>query len=112
MDPDDAVVRWGNYDMMLVLSSKVFARDDDGRYYRLLSNVRSVWIRQFYVFGLDTCQLLVPETLEVLRAAEAAGAAIVPGTSQTTNSWGCRGPEPDPSATLRGLVLGDSFMQG
>jgi hypothetical protein len=112
MDPDNAVIRWGNYDMTLVLSSKVFARDDDGRYYRLLPDVRSVWMRQFHVLGLDTCQWLVPETSEVLRAAEAAGAAVVPGTTQTTNSWGCRGPEPDPSATLRGLVLGDSFMQG
>ncbi len=31
---------------------------------------------------------------------------------QTTNSWGLRGPEPDPDAPLRGIVLGDSFMQG
>ena len=112
MGPDDAVIRWGNYDMTLVLSSKVFARDDDGRYYRLLPDVRSVWFRQFHILGLDTCQWLAPETPEVLRAAEAAGAEVVPGTSQTTNSWGCRGPEPDPLSSLRGLVLGDSFMQG
>jgi hypothetical protein len=112
MGPNEAVIRWGNYDMTFVLSSKVFARDDDGRYYRLLPNVRSVWCRQISVFGLDTCQFLVPETPEVLRAAEKAGATVVPGTAQTTNSWGCRGPEPDPSAPVRGLVLGDSFMQG
>jgi hypothetical protein len=39
-------------------------------------------------------------------------AIIVPGALQTTNSWGLRGPEPDASAPLRGIVLGDSFMQG
>ena len=112
MSPDDAVIRWGNYDMSLLLSSKVFARDDSGRYYRLLPGVRSVWLRQINVLGLDICQFLVPETPEVLRAAEAAGAVVVPGSAQTTNSWGCRGPEPDLSAPVRGLVLGDSFMQG
>jgi len=37
---------------------------------------------------------------------------LVEGSVQTTNSWGLRGPEPDPSAPLRGIVLGDSFMQG
>jgi hypothetical protein len=31
---------------------------------------------------------------------------------QSTNTWGLRGPEPDPAAALRGIVLGDSFMQG
>ena len=31
---------------------------------------------------------------------------------QTTNSWGLRGKEPDLNAELRGLVLGDSYMQG
>ncbi len=36
----------------------------------------------------------------------------VAGSEQTTNSWGLRGPEPDPSAPVRGIVLGDSFMQG
>jgi hypothetical protein len=36
----------------------------------------------------------------------------MPESYQTTNSWGCRGPEPDRAAPLRGLVLGDSFMQG
>src|SRR5208337_3015793 len=34
------------------------------------------------------------------------------GSVQNTNSWGLRGAEPDPSAAIRGIVLGDSFMQG
>jgi hypothetical protein len=111
MGPDEAVVRWGNYDMTFVLSSKVFAEDPD-RQYRLLPKVRSVCIRQMSMFDMDTCQFIVPETPEVLRAAEAAGAVPVAGTEQATNSWGCRGPEPDVNASVRGLVLGDSFMQG
>jgi hypothetical protein len=39
-------------------------------------------------------------------------AVLVEGSLQTTNSWGLRGPEPDPAAPLRGIVVGDSFMQG
>src|SRR4029078_9091893 len=31
--------------------------------------------------------------------------------AQSTNSWGLRGVEPDLSAPVRGVVLGDSFMQ-
>lgn len=112
MGPDEAVVCWGNYDMTFVLSSKVFARDDAGREYRLLPDVRSVCIRQIDMFDMDTCQFIVPATPEVLRAAEVAGAVPVAGTEQLTNSWGCRGPEPETGAPVRGLVLGDSFMQG
>jgi hypothetical protein len=111
MGPDDVIARWGNYDMTLVLSSKVFARDDE-RQYRLLPGVRSVCFRQMSMFDMDTCQFIFPETPEVVRAAEAAGAMLVAGTEQRTNSWGCRGPEPDLDAPVRGLVLGDSFMQG
>lgn len=112
MGPEAIVIRWGNYDMSLAVSSKVFARDDDGRYYKLRPGVRSAWMRQISVFDMVTCQFLVPTTPDVLRAAEVAGAKPMPGTEQTTNSWGCRGPEPDVSAPVRILVLGDSYMQG
>ena len=37
---------------------------------------------------------------------------VVPKSVQTTNSWGCRGPEPDTTAPVRVIVLGDSMMQG
>ena len=39
------------------------------------------------------------------------GTAAVPveTSRQTTNSWGLRGPEPEPDAPLRGIVLGDSY---
>ncbi len=112
MGYDDALLRWGNYDKILVLPSAVFVPDDSGRSYRLRPGLRSVWLR-----GVDLTHgmngfFLVPDTPELPAILEGTTARVVPGTAQTTNSWGCRGPEPDPSAPLRGLVLGDSNMQG
>ena len=54
----------------------------------------------------------VPDTPEVPEIVKGTGAQIVDGSTQTTNSWGLRGPEPDLSARWRGIVLGDSYMQG
>jgi hypothetical protein len=59
-----------------------------------------------------TSFFFLPDTPAVRAAVAEAGAAIMPESYQTTNSWGCRGPEPDPTAPVRILVLGDSFMQG
>ncbi|MBV8488176.1 MAG: SGNH/GDSL hydrolase family protein [Planctomycetaceae bacterium] len=112
MGPEEAVIRWGNYDMTLVLSGKVFKRDDTGRQYRLRPGVVSAWFQQVSVLGMDVCQFLLPDTPEVRRLATSAGALRVPAVTHTTNSWGCRGPEPDMTAPFRLLVLGDSFMQG
>src|SRR5438270_447484 len=36
--PGDALIRWGNFDRTLLLSSKVFEPDDAGRSYRLRPN--------------------------------------------------------------------------
>jgi hypothetical protein len=54
----------------------------------------------------------VLDTSKHRAAAVAAGAIVDEGSIQNTNSWGLRGPEPDLSAPVRGIVLGDSFMQG
>ena len=44
---------------------------------------------------------------------EGTGASIVEGSVQTTNSWGLRaGTEPGHGGKSRGIVLGDSYMQG
>ena len=43
MDARRAVIRWGNVDRSIVLSSAVFEPDDD-RSYRLKPGVRSVWV--------------------------------------------------------------------
>ena len=110
MDAASAVLRWGNVDRSILLSSAVFEPDDD-RAYRLKPCVRSVW-----VIGLSLrdalAMFLIPDTREVRDLAATVGGKVVPESVQTTNSWGCRGSEPDAKAPVRVLVLGDSMMQG
>jgi hypothetical protein len=110
MDARAAVVRWGNVDQPIVLSSAVYEPDDE-RAYRLKPGVRSVWVVGFS-FRKSLAMFLIPDTPETRQASAAAGGRVVPESVQTTNSWGCRGPEPDPSAPVRVMVLGDSMMQG
>lgn len=112
MAPDQAVFRWGNYDRSLLLSSKVFDPDDNGRSYRLKPNTRSIWLRQITVEDGVHGLFLVPDTAEMRKLVGPNRSLIVEESVQTTNSWGCRGAEPDLSAPMRGLVLGDSYMQG
>lgn len=112
LDPDHALLRWGNYDRTLLLSPAVFEADDHGRSYRLRPGVRSVWVRNPYSQERVLEQFLVPDTPAMADAIRRARAVAIPGSLQTSNSWGLRGPEPDPAAPLRGIVLGDSFMQG
>jgi hypothetical protein len=110
--PEDTLIVWGRADPSFVVSSRVFERVDGGRSYRLRPGVRSVWLRQVTPQGAPLMLLEVPDSPEVRAAAGPAGAIVDEGSIQTTNSWGLRGPEPDPDATFRGIVLGDSFMQG
>lgn len=112
MDPEHGLIGIGRADNGFLLSSKVFEADDHGRSYKLRPDTRSVWLRQVTLregpFGL----FLVPDTPEVREAAGAATAIVDEPSRQTTNSWGLRGPEPDLTAEVRGIILGDSFMQG
>ncbi len=110
MDASSAVIRWGNVNRSIVLSSAVFEPDDD-RAYRLKPGVRSVWVIGISL-STSLAMFLVPDTPEVRDRAKVAGGLIVPESLQTTNSWGCRGPEPDQTALVRVVVLGDSMMQG
>jgi len=110
MDAKSAVIRWGNVNRSIVLSSAVFEPDDD-RSYRLKPAVRSVWVIGLS-FQKSLAMFLIPDTPEARDSAERAGGRVVANSVQTTNSWGCRGPEPDPAASVRILVLGDSMMQG
>jgi hypothetical protein len=112
MAPGDAYVRWANVDGTVMLSSKVFEVDDSGRAYRFRPNTKSLWTSsQVLTRGLAGFFLL-PDTPEVRSALVRAKVEILPESFQSTNSWGCRGPEPDPGAKARVLVVGDSFMQG
>ncbi len=112
LDPDRAVVRWGNYDKVFVLPGAVFEADDSGRSYRMRPEVRSVWLKGVALPRGVSGFFLVPDTPDLTEVLKAARVSIVPGSGQSTNSWGFRGPEPDLSAPIRGLVLGDSNMQG
>ncbi len=111
MDAESAVIRWGNFDWSLVLSSAVFEPDDQGRAYRMRPNTRSIWVTGLTLHNAPA-MFLVPDTPEVRASVAKVGGMVVEESVQNTNSWGFRGPEPDPSAEVRGLVLGDSVMQG
>lgn len=112
MAPEDAILGRGNIDQVILLSSRVFHEDDTGRSYRLRAKTRSVWVRGV-AFGNQVLPFyLVPDTTAMRLAAKAAHVEILEETVQTTNSWGLRGPEPNFKARVRGIVVGDSFMQG
>jgi hypothetical protein len=112
MSPTNGLIGVGRPTNGFLLSSAVFEPDHAGRSYRLRPNVASVWLRQVTLIDGPFGLFLVPDTPEVRAAAAGAGAIVDETSRQTTSSWGLRGPEPDTSAKLRGIVLGDSFMQG
>ncbi len=95
-----------------MLSSKVFEVDDSGRAYRMRPGTRSLWTSSHILRRGLAGFFFLPDTPEVRSALGGAKVEILPRSIQTTNSWGCRGAEPDPTAKARVLVLGDSFMQG
>jgi len=111
-DPATGILRWGNFSATLLLPSTIFEPDDTGRSYRLLPHSRAVWLRNVIIQKIPLTFFLVPDGPGLQDAIRGASAILVPGSVQTTNSWGLRGPEPDTEAPLRGIVLGDSFMQG
>jgi hypothetical protein len=112
LDADHGLLRWGNYNVTLLLPSKVFEADDDGRSYRLRPSTRSIWLRNLTLKSGVLMFFLVPDGPELADVLRGTTGIPVETSRQTTNTWGLRGPEPDPNAPLRGLVLGDSYMQG
>ena len=112
MDPEHGIVGYGRADQSFLLSSQVFEPDHQGRSYRLRPNTRSVWLRQVTLHNGPFGLFQVLDDPAHREAATTAHAVVDEPSITTTNSWGLRGPEPDPSAPLRGIVLGDSFMQG
>jgi hypothetical protein len=111
LDPDHGLLRWGNFDRTLLLPSSVFEPDDTGRAYRLRPCVESIWLRQVTIQGVLPF-FLVRDRPDLHAVIRGTTAIPVEQSRQSTNTWGLRGPEPDPGAPLRGIVLGDSFMQG
>ena len=112
LEPGHALVRWGNFDRTVLLPGTVFEPDDSGRSYRFRPNMRSIWVRNFPVKGQVKAYFQVPDTPELSDLIKGTGALVVEGSVQTTNSWGLRGNEPNLRASWRGIVLGDSYMQG
>jgi hypothetical protein len=112
MAPEDVLLRWANYDWTVVLSSKVFEADDSGRAYKMRPSSKAFWTRNHALPDSLNSFFFLPDVPEVRQALTEANEEIMPESFQTTNSWGCRGPEPDLKARVRGLVIGDSFMQG
>jgi hypothetical protein len=112
LDPDHALLRWGNFDRTLYLPSTVFEPDETGRSYRFRPGRQSIWVRNLRLKGGILAYFPVPVSNSLSQVIEGTGALIVSTSVQTTNSWGLRGPKPDTGAALRGIVLGDSYMQG
>ncbi len=112
MDPEYGLIRCGRADEAFVISSQVFEPDEHGRSYRFRPNTRSIWLRQVTLRNGPLGMFQVLDTPKHRAAAARARAIVDLGSMQHTNSWGLRGPEPDLSAPVRGIVLGDSFMQG
>ncbi len=112
LDPEHGLIRWGNYNLTLLLPSSVFEADERGRSYRLRPDTRSIWLRNLTLQNGVLMFFLVPDRPELAEVIKGTPAIPVESSRQTTNSWGLRGPEPDSEAPLRGIVLGDSFMQG
>ncbi|MFI5459154.1 MAG: hypothetical protein ACHRXM_27310 [Isosphaerales bacterium] len=111
LDPVHGLLRWGNYNRTLLLPSTVFEPDDTGRSYRLRPCTQSIWLRQLTIKGV-LMFFLVPDRPDLREAIRGTTGIPVERSRQSTNSWGLRGPEPDTGAPLRGIVLGDSYMQG
>jgi hypothetical protein len=112
LDPDHSLLRWGNYDATLLLPSKIFELDDTGRSYRLRPCTDAIWLRRISIHANVLMFFLVPDGPGLAAAIKGTSAIPVLESRQSTNSWGLRGPEPVLDAPVRGLVLGDSFMQG
>jgi hypothetical protein len=112
LDPETGLLRWGNYNRTLLLPSTVFEPDDTGRSFGLRRCVESIWLREVRIEPGVLMFFLVPDLPELPQVIRGTGAIPVSRSRQTTNGWGLRGPEPGLEAPVRGIVLGDSFMQG
>ena len=110
MDPEHGLIRWGRGAEAFVISPQVFEPDEHGRSYRMRPDTRSVWLRQITLHHGPFGMFQVLDTPKHRAAAVRTGGIVNEGSVQNTNSWGLRGAEPDTTATVRGIVLGDSFM--
>lgn len=102
LDPDHALGCWGIHNRTIFLPATVFEIDDSGGFYRFKPKVCSIWVGNFPVKGPVKGYFQAPDVPELRDLAKGTGAQIALGSTQTTNSWGLRGPEPDLTATCAG----------
>ena len=112
LDPEHALVRWGNFDRTVLLPATVFEPDDTGRSYRFRPNVRSIWVRNFPVKGPVKAYFQVPDAARSRRRRGRNRRPDRRWIDSDDQLVGPARPEPDLTATWRGIVLGDSYMQG
>jgi len=112
MDPEHGLLCPGNFIGTLLFSSAVLEADDKGRGYRFRPLTHSIWLINIPFNQSVVLFHLVPDGPGLADAIRGTLATPLATSRQTTNSWGLRGPEPDLDAPLRGIVLGDSCMQG
>ncbi len=67
LDPEHALVRWGNFDRTVLLPSTVFEPDEHGRSYRFRPNMRSIWVRNFPMKGPVKAYFQVPDHARAAR---------------------------------------------
>ena len=102
LDPDHALLRWGNFDRTLYLPSTVFEPDDTGRSYRFRPETRSIWVRNMKLRGGILAYFPIPDGPGLSEVVAGTGAVVVSTSVQNTNSWGLRGPEPNTTAPCAG----------
>ena len=88
LDPDHALLRWGNFDRTLYLPSTVFQADETGRSYRFRAGVRSIWVRNLKLKGGILAYFPVPQSEPACRDRQGDRALVVDSSVQTINSWG------------------------
>ena len=95
LDPDHALVRWGNFDRTVLLPANIFQADDTGRSYRFRPNVRSIWVRNFPVKGQVKAYFQVLDTPEIHDLVKGTGAVRRRGLASDHQLVGlCAGPSP------------------
>lgn len=122
--PDSAIYAAGlNNGDVGVKPGTLYDPDPGKLTYRLKPNVKGAWLTPDHPLKISSehhlesmlAIELVPAIEEAFDAADRAGIDLrrylLPATF-ATNSWGLRGPEPDPEAPYRILMLGDSFAVG
>ena len=112
MDPEHGLLRWANFDWTLLLPSEVFEADDAGRSYRFRPLTHSVWLRNLPITAWRPVVLPGAGRARAGRRHPGNDGRPPGDIAADHQLLGPAGPEPDPDAPLRGIVLGDSFMQG